>query len=247
MLRGFYITSNALLNQQKVISTISNNVANVQTPGYKSDTSIQNTFKKELIRLNGGRINKTGSIEYKYTEQTYTGLKQGSFEFTQKPLDIALEGPVYFNIKSAEGGNLLTRNGQFSIDSEGYLALDGAGRVLGENGEIYVGKSDFAVSTTGEISIDGQQTDKLKLSYVEDNKDIQKKGDNTFTVVGGASTEIPADTEYSIIQGAFERSNVDVGAEMSKAMEAQRSFESMSQALKMIDKTNESTTQLGRI
>ena len=248
MLRGFYIASNGLLNQQRTINTISNNVANAQTPGYKSDTSVQNTFQKELLLLKGGRKNTTGTIQYKYTEESFSGLTQGSFEFTESPLDIAIEGPVYFNIQSGEGDRLLTRNGQFKIDDEGYLSLDGVGRVLGENGEIFVGKIDFSVANSGEIFIDGQMTDKLELTYVEENSNIQKMGDNTFTLIDGANGEVPADLDFSVIQGAYERSNVDVAVEMTRAMTAQRSFESMSQALKMMDSINQSVaTQLGKL
>lgn len=248
MLRGFYIASNGLINQQRVINTISNNVANSATPGYKSDTSIQNTFKRELILLNKGRINRTGTIEYKYTEQTYSSLAQGSFEFTEKPLDIALSGPVYFNIQGRDGNQYLTRNGQFAIDDEGYLELTGTGRVLGDNGPIYIGTSDFSVSNNGEIYIDGQNVDRLRLTYVGENSNINKSGDNLFTLAEGADTDIPEDVEYSVIQGAFERSNVDVAVEMTRAMAAQRSFESMSQALKMLDSINEkAVTQLGKV
>ncbi len=248
MLRGFYIASNGLLNQQRVLNTISNNVANSQTPGYKSDTSVQNTFKRELIRLNNGRTNKTGTIEYKYTERSYTQLTQGSFEFTEKPLDIAIEGPVYFNIAGKDGNQYLTRNGQFSIDEEGYLELDGSGRVLGGNGPIYVGKSDFAVTANGDIYIDGQYSDSLMLTYVAENSNVNKTGDNLFTLAEGAETIPPEDLEYNIIQGAYERSNIDLATEMTKAMAAQRSFESIAQALKMVDGINEkAANQLGKV
>jgi len=239
MLRGFYIASNGLINQQKTLETISNNIANSQTPGYKADTSIQNTFKRELILLNGGRKNSTGTIEYKYTEASYTGLTQGSFEFTKSPLDVAIQGPVYFNVESNAGDKLLTRSGQFKIDDEGYLALENAGKVLGQNGAIYVGKSDFTISNSGEILINGKSIDKLQLSYVDDTKNIEKFGNNTFKLVGDASGQVPQDIKYSIIQGAYERSNVDVGVEMTRAMAAQRSFEAMSQALKQMDLINQ--------
>ncbi len=248
MLRGFYIASNGLLNQQRVLNTISNNVANAQTPGYKSDTSVQNTFKRELIRLNQGRRNQTGAIEYKYIEKSYTQLTQGSFEFTERPLDIAIEGPVYFNIQGKDGNQYLSRNGQFSLDNEGYLELAGSGRVLGGNGPIYIGTSDFAVNDKGDIYIDGQYSDSLQLTYVSDNSNVNKKGDNLFELAEGAETNPPDDMEYSIIQGAFERSNIDMATEMTKAMAAQRSFESMAQALKMVDSINEKAANvLGKV
>lgn len=247
MLRSFYIASNGIINQQRTINTISNNIANSQTPGFKSDLSVKNTFARELILLNGGRKNDTGTIEYQYTQESYTQLEQGSFEFTQRPLDIAIEGPVYFNVLNRDGEQCLTRNGQFDLDDEGYLCLTGAGRVIGTNGEIYIGKSDFSVDNKGAIFVDGQQAGALSLTYVEPGTTVLKKGDNLFTTQGDTG-EVPADVKINIIQGAFERSNVDTGVEMTRAIEAQRSFESLSSALKIIDSINQSAaTQLGKI
>lgn len=239
MLRGFYIAANGLINQQRTLNTISNNVSNSQTPGYKADTAVHNTFHKELIMLKNGKLSEGGTIEYKYTELTNTGLTQGGFEFTQRPLDVAIQGPVFFNVKSSDGEELLSRSGQFSIDGEGYLYLPGAGRVQGENGEIQVGNSDFSISSSGEVLSNGTQIGKLKLSYVEESGNIEKSGNNTYKLLEGQTGEIPEGTDYSIIQGAYERSNVDVSAEMTKAIAAQRAFESMSQAIKQIDTINQ--------
>jgi len=248
MLRGFYIASNGIINQQRTLNTISNNIANSQTPGYKADTAIHNTFKKELILLNGGRTNKTGTFEYKFTESTYTGLSQGSFAFTESPLDVAIQGPVYFNIQSNSGDRLLTRSGQFNIDDEGYLSIKGTGRIMGENGEIYLGKSDFTIANNGDIFVGGARVDKLELTYVEETKNVEKFGENTFTLIDGANGEIPEGMEYSVIQGAYERSNVDVAVEMTRAMAAQRSFEAMSQVLKQLDQINQrAANELGKI
>lgn len=247
MLRGFYIASNGLINQQRTINTISNNIANSQTPGYKSDLSVKNTFARELILLNGGRKNDTGTIEYKYTQESFTQLEQGSFEFTQRPLDIAIQGPVYFNVMNRDGEQCLTRNGQFDLDDEGYLCLTGAGRVIGTNGEIYIGKSDFSVNNSGEIFIDGQSAGSLRLTYVADGTQITKLDDNLF-IPGENTGDIPDDLEVHVIQGAFERSNVDTGVEMTRAIEAQRSFESLSSAIKILDSINQSAaTQLGKM
>ena len=247
MLRGFYVASNGVLNQQKVIDTISNNIANSQTPGYKYDTTVQNTFKTQLLKLQGKQPNKTGTIEYKYFEESKTCLDQGSLEYTQKPLDIALSGPAYFNI-NAGNEERLTRNGQFSIDADGYLSLSGVGRVVGTQGEIYVGKSDFVIDNSGNVFIDRQRVNTLKLTFVNDNSNLHKNGDNTFTQID-TQEDIPnADYDFAVIQGAYERSNVDVAVEMSRAMTSQRSFESMSQALKMLDKVNDSiANSLGKL
>lgn len=247
MLRGYYIASNALINKQRTIDTLSNNMANVHTAGYKNDMSVKNTFKEELILLNQGRKNKTGTIQYQYTEKSKTDLSQGTMEFTHSPLDVALTGPVYFNIQKADGSTSLSRNGQFSIDDEGYLQLAGAGRVMGEGGPIQVGTDDFSISNQGQIFVNGNYAGNLKLSYVAEDGDVHKNGDNTFDASEGAGN-IPEGTQFDVIQGAYERSNVDFGKEMTKVMSAQRSFESISEAIKMIDKINSRTvTEIAKV
>ena len=246
MLRGFYLASNGLINQQRTLNTISNNVANSQTAGYKGDVSVQNTFDKELILLNGGRVNKTGTFEYKYNQLSKTNLEQGSFEFTQRPLDLAIKGPVYFNVETDGEDKVLTRNGQLFIDNEGYLAIPKAGRILGEDGPIKVGTSDFSVNTKGDVYVDGKLKDTLELTYIDDNENIQKLGDDTYTLVN-EEQQLPEGTDYSIIQAAFERSNIDVAVEMTRAIEAQRTFESLSQAIKMLDAVNQkASTEIGK-
>ncbi len=248
MLRGFYLASNGILNQQRILNTVSNNMANVNTSGYKSDTTVGNTFKRELILLNGGRINKEGTFEYRYTEESKTSLEQGSFEYTQRPLDVAIQGPVYFNLESNEGDRLLTRNGQFLIDGDGYLSLEDGSRILGENGAVKVGTSDFSINNQGEIFVEGKFYDTLELTYIAENENIQKQGDNTFTLINGENGEVPNDLDFRIIQGAYERSNVDIAVEMTKSMVAQRSLESMAQALQMIDAINQkAVSELARL
>ncbi len=276
MFRGYYLASNGILNQQRMINTISDNVANAQTAGYKSDLSIQNTFHEKLILLNQGRINKTGTIEYRYTENTLTDLTQGSLEFSSRPLDIALKGPVYFHVENIvtppadentpidpeapydvnnppSDKPLLTRNGQFVLDDEGYISTEQGARLLDNNGKpILVETSDFTVDNAGQIFIDGNLSGQIGLSYIPDGCDVQKYDDNVFSIIPDKDgnfpdTNIPADLDYDVVQGAFERSNVDVALEMTRVMEAQRTFESLSKVIQMYSSINSQTSQLSKL
>lgn len=245
MFRGYYIAANGMINQQRIIDTISNNVSNVNTAGFKGDKNVSDTFARQLILIHGKK-NKTGTIEYRTFEKTQTDLSQGSFEFTERRLDMAIKGDAFFNVapyNTDNGDVLLTRNGQFNIDDEGYLCLVDSGRVLSTDGPIQIGSADFAVSNDGVITTDDGRTFTLKLSTVG-NGDVDKIGENMFT-----SDDVQdAAGGFEIIQGAYERSNVDIGKAATEALEAQRVFDACSKALTAIDGINQkAATQLGSV
>lgn len=250
--RGFFLAANGAINQQRILDMTSNNLANVKTSGYKTDKFIPTTFERRLLLLRG-KNNDTGTIEYRTSDIIQTNLEQGTFEFTGRALDVALKGNVYFNIQPSgtlygeDTEKLLTRNGQFNIDDEGYLALGSAGRVLGEDGPIQIGTSAFYIDEKGLVTTEYGDTYQLRLSYIDDAEDIQKKGDNMFTSPT-EEEEIPADAEYAVVQGAYERSNVNVGEEMMKAMEAQRLFDSCMTGLKMFDAIDQkAANEIGKV
>lgn len=116
-------------------------------------------------------------------DTSYTDLGQGTFEFTESPFDVAINGDVYFNIASYNGDTMLTRNGQWELDEQGYLCLSSSGRILGENGEIYLGNKDFVIDADGSIYQDGELVDKLRLSYIDPEGNVDKFGANMFTSV----------------------------------------------------------------
>ena len=250
MLRGYYTAANGIINEQRILNVITNNMANVKTAGYKTDTAIPTTFAEEMILINGKSNANTGTIRYRTLDMTYSSLEQGSFENTGSRLDMALIGNVYFNIESRKTGEtLLTRNGQFSIDAEGYLALGSSGRILDENGEpIQLGTADFTVSKYGTVTTDDGRTFNLGLTYIAANTDVEKVDDNMFRTYDNAAVgNIPAGEEYEVRQGSYERSNVDIADETIKAMDAQNVFTACSTALKIINSVNQIANDLAKI
>lgn len=245
MLRGYYIAASGMLNQQKNLNAISNNIANSQTAGYKGDRAVQNTFNKQLILVQ--EMQKTsGSFSSLYTDVSYTNLTQGTLEMTESPFDVAIIGSAWFNVAGQNGNTLLTRNGQWAIDDEGYLSLGSQGRILGEGGEIQLGRSDFAISEKGVVTLnDGTYIDTLLLTQITEDAEMTKVGENMYTAPDGAAN--PPDAKVAVLQGAFEKSNVDVAYEMSRAMEVQRVFEACSSALRMIDQINSQSTSIGKL
>ena len=241
MLRGYYTAANGIINEQRILNVITNNIANAKTAGYKSDEAIPTTFAEEMLLINGKK-SETGTIRYRTIDYTFTNLEQGTFENTGSRLDMALVGNVYFNIEERRTGEtLLSRNGQFTINSEGYLTLGTSGYVLDENGQrIQLGTADFEVDRFGTITTDDGRTFSLGLSYIEGGSDIEKVDDNLMrpydqTVIG----YVPADAEYQVKQGWYERSNVDVAEETIRAMDAQHVFTACSTALKIANSINQ--------
>lgn len=242
MLRGYYTAANGIINEQRILNVITNNMANAKTAGYKADMAIPTTFAEELLLVNG-RHSQTGTIRYRTLDMTFTNLEQASFEDTGSRLDIALIGNVYFNIQERKTGEtLLTRNGQFNIDAEGYLALGPSGRILDDQGNpIQLGTADFSVSRDGVITVDDGRVITLGLTYVEGGTDVERVDDNMFrpydeNIVLG---NIPADADFIVRQGSYERSNVNVAEETIKAMDAQNVFTACSTALKIMNSINQ--------
>ena len=241
MLRGYYTAANGIINEQRILNVITNNIANAQTAGYKSDEAIPTTFAEELLLINGSH-SETGTIRYRTIDYTFTDLEQGTFENTGSRLDMAIVGNVYFNIEERRTGEtLLTRNGQFTINSEGYLTLGSSGYVLDGNGQrIQLGTADFEVDRFGTITTDDGRTFDLGLTYIAAGTDIEKVDDNLMRPYDNTALgAVPADETYQIKQGWYERSNVDVAEETIKAMDAQHVFTACSTALKIINSVNQ--------
>ena len=244
MNRGYYYACNGMIMNQRKLDCIGNNLTNMSTAGYKRDTIITNRFQEQMILVKH-REETSGTFAQTYVDTSYTDLGQGTFEFTESPFDVAINGDVYFNIASYNGDTMLTRNGQWELDDQGYLSLSSSGRILGENGEIYLGNKDFVIDADGSIYQDGELVDKLRLSYIDPEGNVDKFGANMFTSVQAG--DVPEGTRIEIIQGAYERSNIDVNYEMTMMMNANRIYEASSSLAKLLDSMNQKSSSICKI
>ncbi len=184
-------------------------------------------------------------------DTVFTEFDMGNVEETGRPFDFAITGDGFFSIAQEGTAQIgYTRNGNFDIDDEGYLELRGIGRVLGENGEIQLGTSDFTVSNDGVIyNAEGNQIDTLRLRTPADYDDLTQINNGLYinNNEAGALDNING-SPISVLQGHFERSNIDLNREYTLLMEAQRGFQSCSAALQMIDQINQKTvTQIASL
>ncbi|MBE6033234.1 MAG: flagellar hook-basal body complex protein [Clostridiales bacterium] len=251
MFKGFYMAASGMLTQSRVLNTISNNMANASTPGYKGDTLATTTFGDILINRTGNKdksvytpLNNSSMI--KTADELVTNYKEGALEFTDRKLDFAINGNGFFQIQTANGENKYTRNGSLNIDGDGYLCLQHIGRVMGENGPIQLGTDKINVSEEGNIthSETGESLGKIRLVNFTDYTQVQKVDEGMFETTNPLNTVA---MEGRLKQGALERSNVQAMDEMMAMMASQRAFQSAGQIAKEYDQLMGKAVELGAL
>ena len=195
MLRGLYTGWTGMVNEQKRLDVISNNLANADTLGYKQESVSSQSFDKLLtIKIRDGSQSYhnqaigTMSLGVKVGE-VYTDYSQGSIRGTSSPLDLALSGSGFFTITTtnAKGETVTryTRDGSFQLTKDGYLVDSQGNRVQGSGGDIQIDPNakDITIDNSGRITVDGEVKDTLKIVDFENYDYILKTGDNLYRVV----------------------------------------------------------------
>lgn len=247
MTRGIYAACTGLINRSRAMNVISNNISNASTAGFKKDGVITSSFGEQLTRCLG---NDTGDAPIGTTTQgvieadMYTSYEQGVLEQTGRSLDFALEGEGFFTLQRPDGGIRLTRNGQFSLNDQGYLSDQSGNLVIGQQGPIYLGQTDVSVNEAGEILSQDNNLDRFLISVPADMNALLKEEGGLFT----GNTGIVLPFEGRIKQGVLEGSNVGMVEEMSNVISGSRSFQSCSQIIRMLDSILEkSVNEVGRL
>lgn len=262
MIRGYYTAASGLVTQEKKLNAIANNLTNANTVGYKRDDIIMGTFGQELaVRMNAYQSAASSpigeSVYMQVVDEKYTNHIQGGFEQTTRPLDMSIAGNGFFVVADAEGQEYLTRDGQFSIDAEGYLVLPGFGRVQGEDGDIFLDTSAISVDRFGGIHAENEDgelehIDTLQIAMPDEDA-VMEKHRNSLYVTDDFTVFNPEDLadsefDFAVRQFNLERSNVNLSDEMTNMIASQRSLQSCSQIVKMYDElAAEITTRVSKI
>jgi flagellar basal-body rod protein FlgF len=251
MVRGLYTAATGMTVQRNKMDILTNNIVNAETTGFKADTLITSTFDEVMLeRRNDPAVNIYGNYDvggYSYgthVDELVTDLDGGSLEDTGKSTDLAIIGEGFFVIETA-AGERYTRSGNFTVNSDGYLVTEDGNYVLGENGRIHVGSTDFSVSPEGIVSGGAAEANAIRLVTFEDPGALRKEGNNLFTTYGEAAA-IPANGA-AIEQGAQESSNVVISDEMVDMISVYRKYEANQKIVNMTDSTIGLAVNLGKL
>lgn len=247
MVRGLYTSASGMLVFWNIHNVISNNLANVDTAGFKRDvvtvqsyptvpiSRIQDTyfetyFRKIDLRPHIGYLG-VGAI----VDKTHTIHTEGKYKQTDNPFDVAIKGDGFFTIQTPNGIRY-TRDGSFTKNSNGELVTLRGDIVLGEEGVIIVGGGKIQFGEDGSVYVDGNFVGRLRITNFPDISHLEKIGDNLFNAQPGAGIPFTP-LNFEILQGYIETSNVNSVREMVEMISALRAYEASQRMITAQDQT----------
>jgi flagellar basal-body rod protein FlgG len=239
MIRGLYTAASSMNVLEKKTNIRSNNLANVNTTGFKKSEGITRSFPEMLLsRIEAGKADQeigklsTGA----YMENSFKDMSQGSFQQTGNNLDFAVEGAGFFVIET-EAGQRYSRDGNFTINADSELVTQSGNHVLDTDGQRIqlIPDQAFRVSSDGQITFNnGLQGAQIDLVNFEDEAELVQEGDNLYAAQDGAAV---IESEAGITQGYLEESNVKIVEEMAKMIKTTRHYESNQKVISSIDES----------
>lgn len=258
--RGIYAALSGAMAQAQRLDTIANNIANVNTPGFKRDEQIFREYLADVEKTPQGP-NSTkipDSIESFYDQHgidvsfvdpnaTYTEFSQGRLVGTGNQMDVALDGHGFFEVMTPQGLRM-TRQGGFMTDGngqlvtkEGYLVMaegepgaDPVGRVIQTNGN-----APLHIAENGQVFEGNELLGRISVVDVPNKDSLSKIGNGYYNFKEGSQPELVNIQNPNMRQGFVESSNVNIVKEMADMISATRTFETSKKAIDAYDAMNE--------
>lgn len=251
--KGIYTSLSGAIAQSERLNTISNNIANVNTPGFKKDQQVFREYLTAKEKLPSVILvpKVPASIQSFYDVQggdrgyveangTYTDYSQGGLKSTGNTLDLAIEGSGFYEVLTPNGVRL-TRNGSLSIDTSGRLITKGGFPILREGSEegstrtIQIKSPNVTITEDGSIFEDSQRIAKLSVVDVKNKDALHKMGSSLYSFKPNLEPLAFKAEDYKIHQGYMETSNVNIVKEMTDMIQASRGFEALQKTIKAYD------------
>ena len=251
MMGALWVSKTGLNAQDTALRTISNNLANVSTVGFKRDRAVFNDLLYQVQRQPGG--NTSQNTQLPSGLQLGVGVRvagtskvfsEGTLQVTEQPLDLAMDGRGFFQVQLPDGGLAYSRNGQFQLSADGQIVTgDGfpvspAITIPSNASSVTIAKDGtVTASVTGEAAV--QEVGALQVADFVNPSGLLAIGDNLFretSASGAPQAGAPGQNGVgSIVQGALESSNVSVVEELVNMITTQRAYEMNSKVVSTAD------------
>lgn len=260
MIRSLWISKTGLDAQQMKMDVISNNLANVNTNGFKRSNAVFEDLIYQTLRQPGAQSSQQSTIPTGL--QVGTGVRpvattrvheQGNLSKTDNTLDLAIEGNGFFQVTQPDGTTAYTRDGSFHVDSNGQMvtsngySLSPSITIPANTLSITIGK-DGTVSVTQQGNSSAVQLGSIQLASFVNPAGLDSKGGNLYmetAASGTASVNTPGSNGLGTVnQGYVETSNVNVVEEMVDMIQTQRAYELNSKSIQASDEMLQRLSQM---
>jgi len=241
---GLYTALSGNIAAMKRMDIISNNLANVNTPGYKKDKM---SFESMLAGATNPPAVPQGSTAdpILQKENVYVDYASGPVAQSGNPLDLAIDGDGFFVVQTPEGP-AYTRQGNFRLGADGTLVTSEGFPVMGQNGPIRVQGGTVEIDAKGVVMLDGEATGTISL--VDFPRPYTLKKTSSAQFLPEDPQVVPQPASGRISQGYLEGSNVETITEMVQMIETSRYFDSCQRVIKGFDDmVGKAVNEMGRL
>jgi flagellar basal-body rod protein FlgG len=261
-MRALSIAATGMLAQQTNVEVIANNLANMNTTGYRAQRAAFQDLLYQNIQQAGAQSSDTGTLLPSgiqlgagvRTAAVYRITKSGDMKSTSNPYDVAINGSGYFRIQMPDGTDAYSRDGNFQLSAEGQLVTQ-QGYVVQPGIAIPSTATAVTINTQGQVQVTlsgqtaTQTVGQFELTRFPNEGGLTAMGDNLYQETsssGSPQSGVPGSTGYGTIQQNFlETSNVDAVSEITSLIAAQRAYEMNSKVITTADQMLQETAKLG--
>jgi flagellar basal-body rod protein FlgF len=249
--RGIYVVASSGLTNLRKLEVVNNNLANVNTPGFKrqvivtDELQFEDTFAKEFAKSDPyakGDHERTPGVK---NIRAVTDFTPGAIKHTGNPLNVALTGQNQFFAVQTPDGIQYTRAGTFTLNDQGTLVTDDGMPVLGGGGPVQTEGPGIRINQNGTVLSGSIVQGDIQVVEFANPQALERVGANRFKATSAAGA--PTQVEAKLAENSLEMANVSAVSSMVEMITANRGFEMYTRTAQSIDQLNQSAiTQIGR-